>query len=188
VEVLLERWRREERRDFAVFSGFWAPLVARFARGREGLQVAHCHVDCEPSASWSLVQGGGARDVWFVRWEGRALNHRLEVCGRPPLPWVERSGRLLAHGGGWGIGTYRDRVRPLDPSRWPLDVLAYEPGDAAQTPSGTRVFMLDPAWAPWKAGADWFPPLGQVESDREIRTRATPATLPSSTSPGPPPR
>jgi len=165
VEALLARWGAEERRDFVVFSGFWAPLVARFAResGR-ALRIAHCHVDCAVSSSWGLAPQGGAEDVWFVRWEGRALNHRLDVCGRPPLPWVERSGRLLAHGGGWGIGTYRDRVRSVEPSRWPLDVLAYEPGDAAQAPPGARVFLLDPGWAPWKAGGDWFPPLGHLES------------------------
>jgi hypothetical protein len=127
------------------------------------VRIAHCHVDCVPSSSWSLVPNGEARSVWFVRWEDRALNHRLDVCGRPPLPWVERSGRLLAHGGGWGIGTYRERSRALEPSGWPLDVLTYEPGDVAQLPPSTRTFRLDPEWAPWKAGADWFPPLGQVE-------------------------
>jgi hypothetical protein len=169
VEALLQRWRAEERRDFAVFSGFWAPLVARYARERRDVRIAHCHVDCVPSSSWSLVPQAGASDVWFVRWEGRALNHRLDVCGRPPLPWVERSGRLLAHGGGWGIGTYRDRVRALDPSRWPLDVLAYEPGDAAQAPPDARVFLLDPAWAPWKAGEDWFPPIGQLRGQSPMQ-------------------
>src|SRR5204863_9619451 len=133
------------------------------ALGR-ALRVARCHVDCVPSSSWSLVRSGSAaRDVWFVRWEGRALNHRLDVCGRPPFPWTGRSGRLLAHGGGWGIGTYRDRARALDPSLWPLDILAYEPGEVAQAPRGARAFLLDPGWTPWKAGADWFPPLGQVE-------------------------
>ncbi|HEY8211602.1 MAG TPA: hypothetical protein VIG99_29165 [Myxococcaceae bacterium] len=169
VDALLARWRAEERRDFVVFSGFWAPLVARFARERRGLRVAHCHVDCVPSSSWSLVSEGEARGVWFVRWEGRALNHRLEVSGRAPLSWVERSGRLLAHGGGWGIGTYRDRIRALESSGWSLDVLAYEPGDAAQFPPGARAFMPDPGWVPWKAGSDWFPPLGQVEPGQSIR-------------------
>jgi hypothetical protein len=170
VEVLLSRWRREARRDFAVFSGFWAPLVARHAREA---RIDYCHVDCAPSSSWSLVRErpAGVRDVWFVRWEGRALNHRLDVCGRPPLPWAERSGRLLVHGGGWGIGTYRERLRAIDSRTWPCDVLHYEPADLERERPNVRQLMLDPDWSPWRTSGpeDWFPPLGEFGSGGTIR-------------------
>lgn len=175
VEALLSRWRRDRRRDFAVFSGFWAPLVARYARelGEGEVRIDCCHVDCVPSSSWSLVrdQPAGVRDIWFVHWEDRTLNYRLEVSGQPPLPWAARSGRLLVHGGGWGIGTYRERVGALDPGTWPLDILHYEAADLGETQPGTRQLMLDPDWSPWRANGaeDWFPPLGELGAAGAIR-------------------
>lgn len=177
VDALLARFRDERRREFIVLSGFWAPLLSRYARERgAGVRMDYCHVDCAPSASWALVRDRppGARDVWFARWEDRSLRHRLEIGDEPPLPWAARSGRLLAHGGGWGLGTYRERIRALEPHGLALDVLAYEPADLAPPRPGMRQLMVHPEWSPFEAKEprDWFPPLGEVDASGAIRYTA----------------
>jgi len=176
VDALLQRFREERRREFIVLSGFWAPLLSRYVRESSdlGARIDYCHVDCAPSSSWALVRErpAGARDVWFVRWDGRSLRHRLEIGDEPPLPWAARSGRVLAHGGGWGMGTYRDRVRALEGRGLSLDVLLYEPADLGPPRPNLRQFMLDPAWWPFEAAKDprhWFPPLGELDASGELR-------------------
>jgi hypothetical protein len=175
VEALRRRWTDEGRRDFIVFSGFWAPLLSRHAREAGPLRIDLCHVDAAASSSWSLAGADGrppgARDVWFVEWEERRLGLRLEVSGEPPLPWSERGDRLLAHGGGWGMGTYRERIRAVDSRQWPLDLLCYEQGDIDRSAAGVRHLLLDPGWSPWevKGPADWFPPLGEIDSIGAVR-------------------
>jgi hypothetical protein len=64
------------------------------------------------------------------------------------------------------LGTYRERIRALQPHDWPVDVLNYELADMDETRRGERHFMLAPDWSPWRATSrlDWFPPLGELAS------------------------
>lgn len=169
VEQLLEGWAREGRRHFVVLSGFWAELVERhLARTRVAAPRVHfLHVDSAPSSSWGLVRerSPAVNDVWFLHYDTGTLNYRLAVSDDSPVPWSGRESRLLAHGGGWGMGTYRERIAAIDRSRWPIDVLCYEPADVDVSRTGTRHFLLDPAWCPWESRLDEpFPPLGEIDA------------------------
>src|SRR4051812_202603 len=85
VNALLLQWKRERRRQFVAFSGFWAPLLGRYIREIAPAKVIadYCHVDSVASASWSLVgaRPPAARDVWFVCSNNRRLNYRLDIGG-----------------------------------------------------------------------------------------------------------
>ena len=168
VEATLQRWRASDRRRFVVFSGFWATLVQRYLRDYAPGPVAvdFCHVDSAPSSSWGLVEKGmpGIRNVWFLRFETRSLHYRLDVNGEPPLPFTERARRLLCHGGGWGMGTYRERTRALAEHELGLDLLCYEHDELDALP-GARHFILDPDWFPFRLrrGESLFPPLGSLQ-------------------------
>jgi hypothetical protein len=178
VAAMLLRWGMQGRRRFIVFSGFWVPLVERYLResAPASTRVDYCHVDTVPSTSWRLVaqRPPGVRDVWFASWEEQRLCYRLDVSGEPPLAWGERSGRLLAHGGGWGMGTYRERIRPLQERQLPLDVLCYEPSELTPGHDATGHYYLDPDWFPWTPGDCLFPRLGQVDGSGSIRYTSNP--------------
>lgn len=175
VQHLLSRWAAEGRRHFIVFSGFWGPIMARYLReyAPGATWVDYCHVDAAPSSSWSLVRERPphARDVWFLSWADRRLHSRLEVSGEAPLPWEARGERLLAHGGGWGMGTHLQRSADLDPSQVSLDVLCYEPADLEPRRPQWRYFLLPPGWFPWSIRPDQslFPPLGIIDESGAAR-------------------
>jgi hypothetical protein len=173
VAALLDGWRRAGRRRFACFSGFWMPILGRYLAEVDGASADLCHVDAAPSSSWTLVPERHARmrDRWFLSWAERRQCLRLDIDGQSPLPWSARSGRLLAHGGGWGMGTYRERVQALP--NVALDVLGYEPSDLEPARPDRRSLYLDPDWFPWRLapGASPFPPLGEVGADGAMTWR-----------------
>jgi hypothetical protein len=174
VDATLRRWRTEGRRRFAVFSGFWGPLIERYVREQasERIQVDLCHVDASDSPSWRLVgeRLAGVRDVWFLRADEARLCYRLDVSGEAPLAWSQRNRRFLIHGGGWGVGTSEERTAFLADRGVQLDVLCYERNEVAAQPASARRFLLDPDWFPWtvKPGEGLFPPLGTAQPSGAI--------------------
>lgn len=171
----LARWRAEGRRRFVVLSGFWIPVLDRYAAGAgdggagvAGVEVDLCHVDSVRSPSF---RRGGApaggyrhRDVWLLDAERGTVPQTIPVTRDAPVPWGRRAGRYLAHGGGWGMGTYGERARELAGRGLAVDVVAYERADGeAPAASPGRTFLLDPAWHPWDD--DGFPPFGELRPD-----------------------
>ncbi|MEE1804787.1 hypothetical protein PUR57_39955 [Streptomyces sp. JV176] len=167
VEELMDTWRAERIDRFVVFSGYWLPIVERYmsrygAAGAAAPPVDVCHVDSV--ASPSFVKTGrpapGVRHVWLADSAGGRIPYSIPVTREPALPWAERDRRLLVHGGGWGIGTYRERARELRAHGFALDVVAYEEADVSGDDPDIRSFMVDPGWHPWLD--DGYPPFGRV--------------------------
>ena len=162
VVELLDRWRSQRVRRFVVFSGFWLPILERHVADRDDeVRIDVCHVDSVSSPSFDKAGPTSleVRQVWLADAGRRALPWTIPVSARPPVPWPERARRLLVHGGGWGMGTYRERAAELRAQAFPLDVVAYESRDVSTT-DGVRYFMTDPDWHPWLD--DGYPPLGRV--------------------------
>jgi hypothetical protein len=173
VTALLAGWKREGRRRFVVFSGFWASILQRYLDCWQGeaLDFEICHMDAATPPSWQFNPVGGlAREVWLFQGSTNAISGFVEVSGGTPLPWRERSPRLVIHGGGWGLGTYREKVRGLNDRGVGLDAVAYFGQDIEQLRNErNRVYMIDPEWRAWQRTADGdheFPPFGAVEGDR----------------------
>nr|WTA64361.1 hypothetical protein OHB51_17600 [Micromonospora sp. NBC_00855] len=171
VVELLDRWRREGVRRFVLFSGFWLPILERHVAGCDDeVRIDVCHVDSVSSPSFDKAEPTplDVRQVWLAHAGRRALPWTIPVSRRPPVPWPERARRLLVHGGGWGMGTYRERAAELRAHAFPLDVVAYESRDLSTT-DDVRYFMTDPDWHPWLD--DGYPPLGQVRSGEPVDYR-----------------
>ncbi|MET1074632.1 MAG: hypothetical protein ABWY11_18440 [Umezawaea sp.] len=161
VSSLRARWRAEQVRQFVVFSGFWLRLVERYLSTcpvRPRVDV--CHVDSVLSPSFRRAPDVGARPIWLAHADSGRVPCRIPVSRRPPLPWRDRADRLLVHGGGWGMGTYREQVEGLRAQGFGLDVIAYEPADVSDQDAGVRYHMMDPDWHPWHD--DGYPPFGEV--------------------------
>nr|VFK63478.1 MAG: hypothetical protein BECKUNK1418G_GA0071005_10344 [Candidatus Kentron sp. UNK]VFK70826.1 MAG: hypothetical protein BECKUNK1418H_GA0071006_10405 [Candidatus Kentron sp. UNK] len=184
VDSLLTAWRREGRRRFIVIYGFWMPIIERYRRQVDSsghLRFDLCHMDAATSVSWNLYDTTDPyyRHIWFFRQAERRLPYRLPVTEDEPLPYRERNGRFLIHGGGWGLGAYRSKIPELSARGIALDVTVYEPDDLAERPEGhryrgNRYFMIDPNWRAWErdaAGRHHFPPFGQIASDGSVDFR-----------------
>lgn len=167
VAQLFAAWRARDVTQFVVFSGFWLDLLARYARTvPRPLTIDVCHVDSVPSPSTALPASDLAvRHVWLADANDTTLPYTIPVTDDPVLAWSARS-RLFLHGGGWGIGTYREQVTELRRAGFDLDVVAYESRDVGADDPAIRQFMIDPAWHPWLD--DQYPPFGQLAADGSV--------------------
>ncbi|WP_406636009.1 hypothetical protein [Amycolatopsis sp. WGS_07] len=171
--ALFDRWDTERAGTFVVFSGFWLPIVERYlARGR-AVRVVLCHIDAIASPSFRKAAGWQVphEDVFLVDGTSMTVPCSVPVSARPPVPWADRQPRLYLHGGGWGMGTYREHIAELAGSGFALDVLAYRESDVDPRP-GVRYFMTDPDWHPWHDNG--FPPLRPADSATYTRGAAHP--------------
>lgn len=178
VERLIERWRGEDRRRFSVWSGFWLPIVHRYrAAARGPLQIDLCRIDAQISATFRVHQqlcdelAAESRDVWLWNLERKALDRAVPVTARAPLRWDDRAERLVTHGGGWGLGTYRERFPKLEAHGFALDVVVRNPSEADGGGGSTRYFMVDPAWRAWEEEGCQFPPFGEFGDTNGFRRR-----------------
>jgi hypothetical protein len=170
---LLERWRREERRRFIVWAGFWLPFLQRYASlaGGRSLAVDHCRIDAVVSASFRVHPELDARgrEIWlWSKREGRVV-HEIPVRDTAPRAWGERDDRLVVHGGGWGIGTYRSTLSDLARTPYAVDLVVHHLEEAAALQDRDRAFILDPSWCVWQrdgAGSLTFPPMRGVVGGR----------------------
>jgi hypothetical protein len=144
------------------------------------IELDFCFSDAIESDSFRVHHepaGVVRREVWLWNWRRRALGRRLPVPAGAPLPFAQRARRLVAHGGGWGLGTYADVLKELSGAGYALDVLG--PGSLDWDGRGPldRRYVSDPEWHPWvrnAAGELTFPPLGEVCPDGEVRYRSQP--------------
>jgi hypothetical protein len=167
VDELLRRWASEGRRHFMVWSGFWLPLVERYrALVSAPLHIDCCRIDAEVSASFSVHQGlaPDAAEIWLWSWAEKRTVFEITVSNEAPLAFHERDDRVVVHGGGWGLGTYRSRRAELAGTPWACDVVVHDAADVVGAPSRDRAFMIDPAWRPWQHsdGTASFPPFAEI--------------------------
>jgi hypothetical protein len=170
VSRLLGRWAEQRRADFVMFSGFWQPILARYReRASWPVRVDVCHLDAAATPSLRLVPTGqpGWNEIWMFDAETDRIPCTIAITDDAPLPWTARDSRLLAHGGGWGLGTYLDRVSEVAAAGFGVDVVCRDPTDLARNPPGTRHFLIDPEWTPWSDGG--FPPFGEVTGSGPIQ-------------------
>jgi hypothetical protein len=180
INRLLTTWRRDGRVRFLVWSGYWLPVLERYTAAVPDMRIEldFCRIDAVESDSFRVHHepaGVVRRELWLWNWQRRALGGRLPVGAGAPLPFAERARRLVAHGGGWGLGTYAEVLTELSLAGYALDVLG--PGSPDWDGRGPldRRYVSDPGWHPWvrnAAGELTFPPLGEVRPNGEVRYRS----------------
>ncbi|MFC5468074.1 UDP-glucuronosyltransferase [Cohnella suwonensis] len=180
VGQLLERWEEEGRSEFIALSGHWLHVLDRY-RERVFPRAVHAeivYVDCGLPPSWTSVKhydpsyADRYREIWIYDAGVKRLNHPIVVADASPPSWDERERRLIVHGGGWGMGTYRTKIPELRELGFSLDIVAYELDEGTGGGEEDRFYMVDPAWTPWRRNADgalMFPPLGEIRDGRADR-------------------
>ncbi|RAP70675.1 hypothetical protein [Candidatus Erwinia dacicola] len=159
LALLFSEWEQHGVNRFVVLSGFWQPIIQRYRQHHSPITVDLCHVDSVVSPSFQRTESLPlARNIWLVNDADSSLPWSIPVSYSEPISWHQRSQRILAHGGGWGIGTYAERVSELTEHNIAIDIIAYHHDDI--TDARCRYFMIDPDWCPWLDLG--FPPFGEV--------------------------
>lgn len=169
VAALLDRWEAGRIRHFIVFSGFWIPVIEEYLERSAGetIHVDLCLMDAAPSASWKLFLERCQHFTDRVLFDGERnrINCTIDFCDSQVMALEERPNRFVIHGGGWGMGTYREKIAELEGNDLALDIVAYTASEAEQQHTKHRYFMTDPAWNPWtqeRSGHHSFPPFAQI--------------------------
>ncbi|MFV9644350.1 MAG: hypothetical protein ACNYWU_00870 [Desulfobacterales bacterium] len=172
VAELIEVWKKEERKKFIVFSGFWIPVLEAYVResGFKKMFIHLCHIDADVATSFKPYQADLScfQHIKFFNWNDRKIFYCLHIGDQQPVAYHTRQNRFVIHGGGWGMGTYKDKLSLLDKKKVPLDVIAYERRDIENRIQRNRYFMIDPKWNPWEKDSHanyHFPPFGQVRNE-----------------------
>jgi len=175
LDQLLSGWAREGREHFIVWAGFWLPILQEYRQRvpRLSVELDLCRIDAEVSASFKVhreLEGDG-KEIWLWNWKDKTLVHEIPVTPEPPLPFPERENRLVVHGGGWGLGTYRDTLSRLSHAGYALDIVIHDPSERVRYGAGDRCYLVDPAWHPWhrdERQRHVFPAVGVVADDGTI--------------------
>jgi len=167
VEEQFKAWNKDGVKRFVVFSGFWLTLIEQYADRYGAVPVDVCHVDSVQSPSFDKAGPTSLeiRHVWLADADAGLIPCSIPVSRAAPVPWEVRDCRLLVHGGGWGMGTYRERAGELLRAGFDLDVVAYEDRDLQD--EGVRYFMIDPSWHPWLDNG--YPPFAEAGKPFEQR-------------------
>jgi hypothetical protein len=177
IRDLMERWAFENRNVFVVWSGYWLPILDQYKtiNGNHRLDVDLCRIDAEISASFRAhpdIDVGG-NDIWLWNWHQRKILREIPIthAGSIPIPFGERERRLIVHGGGWGLGTYRSVVPELERTNYALDVVVNNTSSLRERRSSDRRLIIDPDWQPWQRGWDGrhsFPAVGILGDGQRI--------------------
>ncbi|MBB5441243.1 hypothetical protein HDC92_004950 [Pedobacter sp. AK017] len=177
VQHLLTQWQSENRTHFIVFSGFWIPVLNRYMElCASQLSIELCHIDAANSTSWGLFKTAlpEFKHVWFNNWEDKSISYYIDISGETIAPYTQRDGYLI-HGGGWGMGTYKEKLHGLNDLQFKLKVIAYEHKDLENRNKLSQYYLIDPDWNTWDldaAGAHQFPPFGLVATDGTLNYHA----------------
>lgn len=168
---LFRRWKEEGRKKFIVFTGFWLKLLEEYlvlaGIAREDAQITIFHMDAELSVSWKTVKDklAGYPNVWIFSGEENKVKGRIAIGDDCVVPFHDRSRRYVIHGGGWGMGTYRDRMSAIYDQKLPIDLILYDRGEFLENEPQIHQYLLDPFWSPWETdsqGRLQFPRFGRV--------------------------
>jgi UDP-N-acetylglucosamine:LPS N-acetylglucosamine transferase len=113
----------------------------------------------------------GYREVRLYDLARLDVMYSIDMNVDGPLATHSRSNRLVVHGGGWGIGTFEQRIPDIEKAGYELDVVCYARSEAAANSNGRRYVMDDPSWRTWyrnDAGDLTFPPFGAIDSSGEV--------------------
>lgn len=165
VQGLLEAWKRAGIFRFAVFTGFWLPILERYKAAAGGLlDIRLIRLDAWDTPSFKVHRQlySGYNNIWFYEPSKLSPGTYIASDEAEPLPYAQREGRILIHGGGWGIGTYAETILELRKFGHKLDVIVYDPSEVAEDDGVTRYFGTEASWDPWcrdTQGRHTFPPM-----------------------------
>lgn len=173
---LYNEWKKYGYCRFISLSGNWCCILNEYSKIVDNIKIKvdNLHLDADLSTSWRNARKffppahDGLHDMWLYNSETNTINYKIPSGDEAPLGFRERENRLLIHGGGWGIGVFRDLIPTLNSKGFNLDVLAYSYSDIKEEKDTIRYFLKNPSWNCWDLNSNNeynFPPVEAVEND-----------------------
>ncbi len=171
VEEVLNIWEKENRRNFIVMSGHWIYILDQYKKriNNKPINVDILYIDSEPSPSWKGLNkynpeySENYNETFLFNAEKKEISFYVPVGSGKPVSFKERENRFMIHGGGWGMGTYQEKIHELEENGFKLDVIAYKEDEVKDVEHGHRYFMMDPTWQAWNGSEVIFPPFSEVK-------------------------
>lgn len=147
---LMNRIRDENYDALVTFSGFWVDFLNELADSCPVYKdrIYAVHMDAGYSLSWKDKDKGVVREIWLYNLEKNRAEHLPEEPDNAEEP---EAGRILVHGGGWGIGEYQSKTEHLRRLGYKLDIIIYYPEEIDDSDDVCDYYLLDPSW---QAGKD----------------------------------
>lgn len=182
LNKLFNKWESEDCKHFIVFSGFWLPVLERYKEFTRNEQIFAdlVIVDSDISPSWKSYKGNIDKEFDYIMIfdaQNKKIGPKLFIPKEPVVHFEERENRIVAHGGGWGMGTYQNKISELNSAGVDLNIMIYSEEDLDNRSSENKYFMVDPSWVPWgKKNMDGhtenlvkdieFPPFAEIKGDK----------------------
>ena len=157
VRVFLNEAAEKKYDAVITFSGFFVETLNKLATECPHYQdrIYAVHMDSVSSRSWKDADLSGIQEIWLYREAEQKIICSLE---QPANTYSGKCSRILVHGGGWGIGEYRNKIRRLNERGIPLDIIVYYPEEAAEIDPMNDCYLLDSSWKPG-SNTDEYPRL-----------------------------
>ena len=166
-EQFLEECIREEYDSIVCVSGFWVSIMeelmdrAPVYRNR----VKALRMDSVTPNSWKHANCDKIQKYCLFDLESNTTPYKLSDI--TPKAAGERSGRIVAHGGGWGLGTYRKTIGKLNEMGFPVDIICCYEDEYDENDKVNRYFLLDPTWKASEHQGEFPPNLIRRENGWE---------------------
>ncbi|GFZ32082.1 hypothetical protein CSC2_26080 [Clostridium zeae] len=178
VDMLLNSWKENEVKNFIVLSGHWIFLLEEYKKRfkLEKINAQIVYIDCKPSPSWKSLNkyiqnySDNYDETFLFDYANNEVQYTIGIEEDEVIPFDERENRFMIHGGGWGMGTYRDKIPELEAQGFGLDIIAYKKEEASHKNAANRYFMVDPQWTAWRDETDKkavFPPFAEIIVNKE---------------------
>ena len=175
LKQLFQRWHDSGINHFIVFSGFWMSILEEYQKqnSQSSYRIDIYHMDAVESKSWETINHSmrNVQHVWFFSEHNSSISNYLSISNHDIVPFEARHNRYVIHGGGWGIGTYRQKIQILQDRNLCLDIINYEIDDLDEINTQHRYYMMDPNWKSWEYDADGnlnFPSFGAVTAEGKV--------------------
>ena len=154
--AVINEWDSEPAEAFLVMSGNWLDVLLRYLQlGRiEADSVYMIHMDVGITPSWFRFANLTVFPHLRV-YDEEGVNYRFEYPelekkdlfedGAEEKPWI------YLHGGGWGMGTYRECGQKLKESLPYRVRTTIHHMDEADFLEGWEYYLMDPEWRPWNS-------------------------------------
>ena len=166
VKNLVDMWKVQKRKNFIVLSGHWIYILELYQEKmkKENLQVDLLYVDSDLAPSWKSIKkyrpnyNDPFHDRYLYDFNRKKINYIVKVESKF-IPYKNRRKELVIHGGGWGLGTYKETIKRLT-NTWKLNVVAYNESESEDNNS-IKYYMNMSKWKAWEPDIDGnytFPP------------------------------
>lgn len=165
IKMLFTLWEEKEIKHFIVFSGLWMFILKKYEEyiGKK-INIECVHMDSIVSNSWKnyIEEVFTKKNLWFFSEEYKNVNCYIGLEKKYPVNIFDNRKKCITlHGGGWGMGTYKSKIKELMHQDIKLNCILYFYEEVEDMCACNDYFILDEKWIPWnKTESGYsFPPM-----------------------------